>query len=66
MRPFAFTRTDPSRQRWARTTDTVERLNGRFRRRINTRIVLPCAETVPMPLWALLASGRIQMRRVVG
>jgi putative transposase len=28
--------------------------------------VLPCAETVPMLLWALLASGQIQMRKVDG
>ena len=27
---------------------------------------LPCAETVPMLLWALLASGQIQMRKVDG
>jgi len=28
--------------------------------------MLPCAETVPMPLWALLASGQIQMCKVDG
>jgi hypothetical protein len=28
--------------------------------------VLPCAQTVPMLLWALLASGQIQMRKVDG
>ena len=28
--------------------------------------MLPCAETVPMLLWALLASGQIQMRKVDG
>ena len=28
--------------------------------------VLPCAETVPMLLWALLASGQITMRKVDG
>ncbi len=28
--------------------------------------VLPCADTVPMLLWALLASGQIQMRKVDG
>lgn len=36
------------------------------RRRIKTQTVLPCAETVPMLLWALLASGQIQMRKVDG
>ena len=28
--------------------------------------MLPCLETVPMLLWALLASGQIQMRKVDG
>ena len=28
--------------------------------------MLLCAETVPMRLWALLASGQIQMRKVDG
>ena len=28
--------------------------------------MLPCAGTVPMLLWALLASGQIQMRKIDG
>ena len=27
---------------------------------------MPCADTVPMLLWALLASGQITMRKVDG
>jgi putative transposase len=65
-RLFAFTRLDPSQWKSARTTNAIERLNEEFRRRINTQTVLPCAETVPMLLWALLASGQIQMRKVDG
>ncbi len=65
-RPFAFTRLDPSQWKSARTTNAIERLNEEFRRRIKTQTVLPCAETVPMLLWALLASGQIQMRKVDG
>lgn len=65
-RLFAFTRLDPSQWKSARTTNAIERLNGEFRRRIKTQTVLPCAETVPMLLWALLASGQIQMRKVDG
>src|SRR6056297_627677 len=65
-RLFAFTRLDPSQWRSARTTNAIERLNEEFRRRIKTQTVLPCAETVPMLLWALLASGQIQMRKVDG
>jgi transposase-like protein len=56
-RLFAFTRLDPSQWKSARTTNAIERLNEEFRRRIKTQTVLPCAETVPMLLWALLASG---------
>jgi transposase-like protein len=65
-RLFAFTRLDPSQWKSARTTNAIERLNGEFRRRIKTQTVLPCPETVPMMLWALLASGQIQMRNVDG
>ena len=65
-RLFTFTRLDPSQWKSARTTNAIERLNGEFRRRIKTQTVLPCAETVPMMLWALLASGQIQMRKVDG
>jgi len=65
-RLFTFTRLDPSQWKSARTTNAIERLNEEFRRRIKTQTVLPCAETVPMLLWALLASGQIQMRKVNG
>ena len=65
-RLFTFTRPDPSQWKSARTTNAIERLNEEFRRRIKTQTVLPCAGTVPMLLWALLASGQIQMRKVDG
>ncbi|MDY6861048.1 MAG: IS256 family transposase [Pseudomonadota bacterium] len=65
-RLFTFTRLDPAQWKAARTTNAIERLNGEFRRRIKTQTVLPCAETVPMLLWALLASGQITMRKVDG
>jgi len=65
-RLFTFTRLDPSQWKSAPTTNAIERLNGEFRRRIKTQTVLPCAETVPMLLWALLASGQVQMRKVDG
>jgi len=65
-RLFSFTRLDPSQWKSARTTNAIERLNEEFRRRIKTQTVLPCAETVPMLLWALLASGQIVMRKVDG
>jgi putative transposase len=65
-RLFAFTRLDPSQWKSARTTNAIERLNEEFRRRIKTQTVLPCADTVPMLLWALLAAGQITMRKVDG
>ena len=65
-RLFTFTRLDPSQWKAARTTNSIERLNEEFRRRIKTQAVLPCAETVPMLLWALLASGQITMRKIDG
>ncbi|SPJ24613.1 hypothetical protein PAA8504_02450 [Palleronia abyssalis] len=65
-RLFTFTRLDPSQWKSARTTNAIERLNGEFRRLIKTQTVLPGAETEPMLLWALLASGQIQMRKVDG
>ena len=51
-RLFTFTRLDPAQWKAARTTNAIERLNEEFRRRIKTQTVLPCAETVPMLLWA--------------
>lgn len=55
-RLFTFTRLDPSQWKSARTTNAIERLNEEFRCRIKTQTVLPCAETVPMLLRALLTS----------
>lgn len=65
-RPFAFNRLEPSQRKSARTTNAVERLNEEFCRHIKPQTVLPGAETVPMLLWALIASGKIQMRKVAG
>jgi len=61
---FRFTRLPQSQWKSARTTNAIERLNEEFERRIKTQTVLPCPETVPMLLWALMASGQIRMRKV--
>ncbi len=63
---FTFTRLPQSQWKSARTTNAIERLNEEFRRRVKTQTVLPCAQTVPMLLWALMASGQIIMRKVDG
>jgi transposase-like protein len=65
-RLFTFPRLPPSQWKAARTTNAIERLNEEFRRRIKTQTVPPAPETVPMLLWALLASGQIRMRKVDG
>ena len=65
-RLFSFARLHPSQWKSARTTNAIERLNEEFRRRIKTQTVLPSPDTVAMLLWALLASGQIQMRKVDG
>ena len=57
-------RLDPPQWKSARTINAIERLNEEFRRRIKTQTVLSCAETVPMLLWELMASGQTQMRKV--
>ena len=63
---FTFTRLPQSQWKSARTTNAIERLNKEFKRRIRTQTVLRSPETGPMLLWALLASGRIRMRKVDG
>src|SRR4051812_860757 len=63
---FAFTRLPSSQWRSARTTNVIERLHEKFKRRIKTQTVLPSAETASMVFWALLASGQISMRKVDG
>ena len=65
-RLFSFTRLHPSQWKSARATNAIERLNEAFRRRVKTQTVLPSPDTVAMLLWALLASGQIQMRKVDG
>ena len=46
----------------ARSTNAIERLHEKFKRRIKTQTVLPSAETAAMLFWALLAAGQIAMR----
>jgi len=65
-RLFAFTRLPPDQWRSVRTTNAIERLHEEFKRRIKTQTVLPSADTAAMLLWALLASGQINMRKVDG
>lgn len=63
---FTFLRFPACQWRSIRTTNAIERLNEEFRRRIKIQCMLPCAESVCMLFWALLASGQITLRKVDG
>jgi putative transposase len=65
-RLFTFTCLPPSQWRSVRTTNAIEGLHEEFKRRIRTQTVLPSADTAAMLLWALLASGQINIRKVDG
>ena len=63
---FTFTRFPKSQWKSIRTSNAIERLHEKFKRRIKTQTVLPSAETAAMLFWALLASGQITMRKADG
>ena len=49
-----------------RTTNGLERINGEFRRRTKTPAMLPSEDAVVLPLFGLLHSGAIRLRRLDG
>ena len=49
-----------------RTTNVIERLNEEFRRRVKTQCSFPDEESATALLFALVASGRIKLRRLDG
>jgi putative transposase len=63
---FTFTKFPPSQWKSLRTTNSIERLNEEFRRRVKVQGAQPSGESVCMLFWALLASGAVTMRRVDG
>jgi putative transposase len=65
-RLFTFLRFPQSQWKSIRTTNAIERLHGKFTRRIKTQCMPPSAETACMLFWALLASGQITLRKVDG
>ena len=62
---FTFTRFPKSQWKSIRTSNAIERLHEEFKRRIKIQIVLPSAGAA-MLFWALLASGKMTMRKVDG
>lgn len=63
---FTFLRFPTEQWRSIRTTNAIERLHEEFKRRIKTQYLLPCAATVCMLFWALVASGQITLRKADG
>jgi putative transposase len=49
-----------------RTTNTIERLNEEFRRRVKTQASLPSEDSALVLLFSLVATGQIKLRRIVG
>jgi transposase-like protein len=63
---LTFYRFPNSQWKVLRTTNTIERLNGEFRRRVKTQSSLPDARAAERLLFGLIISGQIQMRRIDG
>ena len=63
---LTFYRFPPSQWKSLRTTNTIERLNGEFRRRVKTQGSLPSAQAAELLLFGLIVSGQIRMRRIDG
>jgi transposase-like protein len=49
-----------------RTTNTIERLHEKFRRRVKTQGSLPTEDAALVLLFSLVASGQIKLRRIDG
>ena len=63
---LTFYRFPKSQWKSLRTTNSIERLNGEFRRRVKTQSSLPDARAAERLLFGLIISGQIQMRRIDG
>lgn len=49
-----------------RTTNSIERLNEEFRRRVKTQGSFPTEDAALVMLYALVASGQITLRKIDG
>ena len=49
-----------------RSTNVIERLHEEFRRRVKTQGSLPSEDAALVPLFSLVASGQIKLRRIDG
>jgi putative transposase len=60
---FAFPK---AQWKTVRTTNTIERLHEKFRRRVKTQGSLPSEDAALVLLFSLVASGHIRLRRIDG
>ena len=65
-RLFTFLRFPQLQWKSLRTTNSIERLNGEFRRRVKVQGATHTGESVCLLFWAMLASGVITLRKVDG
>jgi len=63
---LTFYRYPKSQWKSLRTTNQIERLNGKFRRRTKTQGSFSNEKSALVLLWALVAFGQIRMRRIAG
>jgi putative transposase len=63
---FTFFSFPKAQWKTLRTTNVIERLNEEFRRRVKTQCSFPSEDSATALLFALVASGRIKLRRIDG
>jgi len=63
---FTFFKFPESQWKSLRTTNSIERVNEEFRRRVKTQASLPGEEAVTTVMYGLVASGQIKMRKIDG
>jgi putative transposase len=63
---FTFLRFPPAQWKSLRTTNSIERINEEFKRRVKVQGLQPNGESVCMLFWALLASGAMKLNRAAG
>ena len=63
---LTFYRFPKSQWKSLRTTNSIERINGEFRRRVKTQSSLPDARAAERLLFGLIITGQIQIRRIDG
>ena len=63
---LTFFRYPESQWKALRTTNTIERLNQEFRRRVKTQGSFPNPEAALLVLFGLVASGLVKMRKIDG